>query len=80
MQLCTLARVGLISQQRERVRRQVAMRLEAQVKEERKAQWMEEGAMDSLPPGTCLAKEKLMIARFKELCLLTFWKKISVFK
>ena len=27
------------------------MRLEAQMKEERKAQWMEEGAVDSLPPG-----------------------------
>ena len=36
------------------------MRLEAQMKEERKAQWMEEDAVDSFPPGTWLAKERLM--------------------
>ena len=61
--MCILARVGLISRQREGVRRRqdlVAMRLEAQVMEERKAQWMEEGAVDSLPPETWLAKERLM--------------------
>ena len=53
--MCILARVGLISRQREGVRRRqdlVAMRLEAQ--------WMEEGAVDSLPPETWLAKERLM--------------------
>ena len=40
--MCTLARVGLISPAAREVarRRQVAMRMEAQMKEERKAQWM----------------------------------------
>ena len=60
--MCTLARVGLITPAAREAarRRQVAMRMEAQMKEERKAQWMEEDAVDSLPPGTCLAKERLM--------------------
>ena len=40
--MCTLARVGLISPAAREAarRRQVAMRMEAQMKEERKAQWM----------------------------------------
>ena len=40
--MCTLARVGLISPTAREAarRRQVAMRMEAQMKEERKAQWM----------------------------------------
>ena len=40
--MCTLARVGLISPAAREVarRRQVAMRMEAQMKEERKVQWM----------------------------------------
>ena len=40
--MCTLARVGLISTAAREAarRRQVAMRMEAQMKEERKAQWM----------------------------------------
>ena len=36
------------------------MRLEAQMKEEWKAQWIKEGAVDGHPPETCLAKERLM--------------------
>ena len=40
--MCTLARVGLITPAAKEAarRRQVAMRMEAQMKEERKAQWM----------------------------------------
>ena len=40
--MCTLARVGLITPAAREAarRRQVAMRMEAQMKEERKAQWM----------------------------------------
>ena len=41
--MCTLVRVGLITQAAREVARwrQVAMRLEAEMREERKAQWMD---------------------------------------